>query len=228
MHNKGWHQNRGILGGFTEAGDRSDCIPFFLWPEKLLNQSDTVVSRILTCSLSESRGVFFFYFFLCYFLTFWFVWNVSFDDAWRPDWWHTSLKRIFVSASFQSCRHHLHKAPLYVPDSDSAAWHTWVVFTIPVCVDIFRQQFKVCSPCQCTRVSNRGFWLWLMSSIFPFISDICSTHWCSPSIWSGTCSYLLKLYTACCCPPRANNCFLSRWLPVMWEDPTTKTGNMSN
>ncbi len=68
-------QNRGIFGGeefAVEAGDRSDCVSSSLWPEKLLNQSNTSVGS--SCSVLELEGSF--GFFLCYFSSFWFVWNV--------------------------------------------------------------------------------------------------------------------------------------------------------
>ena len=84
----------------------------------------------------------------------------------------------------------------------------------------------------------------LLAGVPEYLTGVSDSDWCqASSLLSQTyvahidvlqvyglapCSYLSELYTACCCTPGENNCFLSRRLPVLWEDPTTKTGNMSN
>lgn len=141
MRYNGWHKPKkeGFLGGGIGCWSRRKIrLYFFLslaW--KALKPEFSVRS---SCSVRVSGGSLGFF---CYFSSFWFVWNVPLMMC-KDQTDDTSVWSIFLSAHLlRAADAHLHKAALYVPDSDSAAWHRWAVFTIRVYV--FRQQYKVCS-----------------------------------------------------------------------------------
>ncbi len=68
--------------------------------------------------------------------------------------------------------------------------------------------------------------LWLMPSIYPFISGICNTYWYFQRACFGPWSHCMSFYFVklCCCPPGAktflaltNSCFFSWWLLILWD-----------